>query len=84
MEELIVNIKMPTFLEECPLVYDWCVYKGEVFFANLNFEESIKIQNPVFDLAFCATKAFNHIYLKRATWNPKKFTPWEGRSTWNH
>lgn len=72
----------PDWLEECPLVYDWCKFDGQIYFADLNFQESEKIGKPVFDLAFCATRAMNHIYLKREVWDPERFTRWDGECSW--
>jgi hypothetical protein len=61
---------------------DWCEYNGETYYASLNYEESVRRGKPVFDLAYCATKAFNNIFLKQRVWS-KKFTPSKmGYSKW--
>lgn len=72
----------PEWLEDCPLVYDWCKYDGVVYFADLNYEESEKANKPIFDLAFCATRAMNHIFLKRVEWDSERFSRWENECTW--
>lgn len=64
-EENIDNFAMPKWMDGCPISYDWVKYRGEVFFAVLNWEESDKRGKPVFDLAYCATKAMNGIFLKQ-------------------
>lgn len=76
------KVIIPKWLEDCSLVSGWCRYNGRVFFADLNFEESEKLQKPVFDLAHCATKAMNNIYLLRREWHPKKFRRWKNNSNW--
>ena len=67
---------LPSWLHGCPLVFGWCRYNGRVYFADLNFDESEKAQKPIFDLAYCATKAMNGIYLMRREWDIKKFSRW--------
>lgn len=70
--EISVNIedfKMPDWFKDCPIVFDWITYKGEVFFASLNWEQSEKRNKPVFDLAYCATRAMNDFFLKQRVYN---------------
>jgi hypothetical protein len=64
---------LPKYLDECWLINGWCKYKDEVFFASFNYEQSEKHQKPIFDLAYCATKAMNEIFIKRVKWNTKHF-----------
>ena len=73
---------LPEWLDGCPLVSGWCRYNGRIFFADLNYEESEKAQKPIFDLAYCATKALNGIYLLRREWDSKKFCRWGKHSNW--
>ncbi len=75
---------LPSWIEKCPLMMDWCVFKGEIYFAVIDWEESEKRQKPVFDLAYCATSGLNGIFLRKGVWEKNKFQPWEGRSTWSH
>ncbi len=57
------EIEMPNWLpESCP-VYDWCFYNGIRYFGVLNWGESERRQKPVIDLAYCATKGMNGIFL---------------------
>lgn len=75
------EIKIPDwFKQNCWLVFDWCVYKGNVYFAALNYNESERRQKAVFDLAYCATRAMNGIFLKQAVWGPNKFKQWDQSS----
>lgn len=67
------EIEMPAYLKNVPIVFDWCFYNGEIYFASLNYEESEKRGKAVFDLAYCATKAMNGIFLKRRVYS-KRFT----------
>jgi len=69
----LLTVVVPNWLKDCPLVYDWCNYNGKIYFASLNYEESEIANKPIFDLAYCATKAMNGIYIMRRQWNPKKF-----------
>lgn len=73
---------LPKWMDGCPLVAGWCRYNGRIFFADLNYEESDKAQKPIFDLAYCATKALNGIYLLRREWDSKKFCRWGKHSNW--
>lgn len=68
------NMTMPSWLKPNVVVYDWCYYKGEKVFVSLNFNESEKRQKPVMDIAYCATKAANEVFLKQRIWN-KYFQP---------
>lgn len=72
----------PKWLTDCPLIQGWCRYNGKIYFADLNWEESEKVQKPIFDLAYCATKASNGIYLLRRDWDKKKFCRWKNNSNW--
>ncbi len=85
IEEGVEDFELPIWLKDCPLVFDWCVYKGQVYFAALNYQESEQRQKPVFDLAYCATKAMNGIFLRKAVWGKNKFHPWNDlTTTWHH
>lgn len=75
---------LPDWMINCPLVFDWCRYNGHIYFASLNYEESEKAQHPVFDLAYCATKALNCCFLIQRKWDRNKFTRWGNHSTWKH
>lgn len=65
--------ELPKWMDGCPLVFDWCKYNGEVYFASLNYAESDKMGKPVFDLAYCATRALNGLFIKQRVWS-KKFS----------
>ena len=67
---MIESIK-DNFIHQCPLVEGWCKYSNEIYYASLNYDESIKKQKPVFDLAYCATKAMNGIFLKQRVWSKR-------------
>lgn len=66
-------LPIPKYIEKCPLVFDWVNYKGEVYYAELNWERSIKAKRAMFDLAYCATVALNGSFLKTVCWHPEKF-----------
>lgn len=72
----LLDFEMPVWMKGCWLTFDWCRYSGEIYFASLNYEESEKRNKPVFDLAYCATKAMNEIYLKQRVWS-KRFQPYK-------
>jgi hypothetical protein len=76
------NSITPEWLCNCPLVFDWCRYNGKIYFASINWEESEKAGHLIFDLAYCATKALNGIFLFSRSWDKKKFCRWKGHSTW--
>lgn len=67
------TVETPEWLSNCPLVFDWCEYKGETYFGAINYERSIKAKRPMIDLSYCATKALNCVILKTVAWNNKKF-----------
>lgn len=73
---------IPKWMNECPMVFSWCRYNGQIYFASLNYEESEKAQWPVFDLAYCATKAMNNIFLFQRKWDKTKFCRWKNNSNW--
>lgn len=61
LEDFVV----PQYITDCPVFDDWITYYGKIYYAVLNWEESEKIQKPVFDLAYCITKSFNEVWLKK-------------------
>jgi hypothetical protein len=77
------EVELPKWLKNVPFVSDWCLFKGEIYYAQINFEESEKRNKAVFDLAYCATKSLNNIYLRQVVWGKKKFQPWVGYSKWS-
>lgn len=64
----------PQYLKGVWVIFDWCLYNGEQVFVSWNYEESEKRQKAVFDIAYCATKAMNGIFLKQRVWS-KRFQP---------
>lgn len=59
------NWQQPEWLNRCPIgCFDWVIYKRKIYCADLDWEASIKINKPVFNLAFCITKAMNECWLK--------------------
>lgn len=76
--------ELPKYIQNCPLFNDWTMYKGEVYFAQLNYERSEAIKRPMFDLSYCATVAFNGIVSKTVVWHKDKFQPHIRLSNWHH
>lgn len=68
------SVVMPDYLKGCPVVFDWCTYQGKVYFAAWNYEESEKQQKAVFDLAYCATRAMNEVFLRQVVYS-KRYGP---------
>lgn len=76
MIDPVQQIEVPKYLHGVTVLYDWCKYNGEVYFGVWNYEESEKRGKAVIDLAYCATKAMNGIFLKRRVWS-KRFSKHE-------
>lgn len=77
VKQIIMNqeeIEIPKYVKEDSIIYDWCLYNGEKYFAVWNYEESERRGKLVIDLAYCATKAMNGIFLKQRVWS-KRFQP---------
>lgn len=66
-----------------PIVFDWCAFKGEVVFAGINYERSVKARRPMVDIFYCATEALNDNVLKTVQWDKNKFGPCELTVTWD-
>lgn len=66
-------MNIPKYINDCPLVYDWCEYKGEVYFGALDVQRSIKSKRAMIDLSWCATMAQNNNVMKTVQWNNSKF-----------
>lgn len=77
-----ISVPVPDWYKDCPLAFDWCRYNGRIYFASLNYEESEKKNEPIFDLAYCATKAMNGIFLIQRVWDKNKFRRWGNHSKW--
>lgn len=74
----VAEMELPKWFKPGTIVSDWCKYNGEVYFGVLNWEESERRSKPVIDLAYCATRAMNEIFLLQRVWSKKfqshKFT----------
>lgn len=58
--------KQPEWLDGCPISnFDWVTYKRKVYCADLDWESSKSAKKPIFNLAYCITKAMNEIWLKK-------------------
>ncbi len=64
-------------IEQCPYIAGWCNFKGEAYFALLNYESSLKQNRVMLDLSYCATKALNNIVLKTVPYSQANFEPVE-------
>jgi hypothetical protein len=62
-------------LLKLPIVSDWCEYKGEIYYAVINYQETERVGRPMMDLHYCATKALNNIVEKTVQWDKRKFKP---------
>lgn len=59
-----------------PFCVDWVSYKGEVQFAMINFEESVRLGKPMIDLGYCATALLiNHQVDETVEYSPLTFKP---------
>lgn len=70
----IEDVKIPKMFNKVPFAFDWVEYKGQDFFASINFEQSKKSKRPMIDLFYCATKALNDVVLKTVQFDKNKFT----------
>lgn len=57
-----------------PFAFDWVKFKGEVYFASINYEKTAKANKPMIDLHYCATKALNGIVIKTVQFDKNKFS----------
>lgn len=62
-------------IDECPFIWEWCNFKGESYFAILNYESSLRQNRVMLDLCYCVTKALNNIVLKTVPYSPGNFDP---------
>lgn len=66
--------KVPRYILDCPVFHNWIEYKGETFYAMLNYERSLESKRPMIDLCHCATRALNGIVIKTVQYDKNKFT----------
>lgn len=66
-------VNVPDYVMDCPVISNWVEYKGETYFAILNYEQSIKSHRPMIDLSYCATRAMNGIVMKTVQYDKNKF-----------
>jgi hypothetical protein len=71
----VVLKTIPDFIMKCPVFCQWVEFKGETYFAGLNYERSIKAGRPMIDLSYCATRYMNANYLKTVQYSEKHFKP---------
>jgi hypothetical protein len=65
---------IPKWFQKMPFVNDWVEYKGEVFFAMINFERTKLSKKPMIDLCYCATTGLiNNRVLKTVQYDKSKF-----------
>lgn len=68
------DLNVPEWILACPVAAHWVEYKGEVKFAMLNYERSLKAHRPMIDLGYCATELLiNNRVEKTVAYNRKKF-----------
>lgn len=61
-------------LMRLPFCNDWVQYKGETFFAMINWDASKKANKPMIDMSYCATEASNEIVLFTCQYDKNKFS----------
>lgn len=61
--------------DRIPFAFDWCIYKGETYFASFNTERSEKAKKPMYDMCYCATRALNNCVLFTTQFDKNKFQP---------
>lgn len=61
-------------LLKLPFAWDWVKYKGEDYFAGINYEATVKANKPMIDLYYCATRALNGLVIKTVQYDKSKFT----------
>jgi hypothetical protein len=67
--------EFPEWYKNISVLPDWIDYKGETYFAMVNFEESEKVNIPMIDLCYCATAGLiNNRVLKTVRYNKIKFS----------
>lgn len=71
--------KLPPILlrmaDRIPFAFDWCICKGETYFASFNADRSEKARKPMYDMCYCATRALNGVVLFTAQFDKSKFKP---------
>lgn len=55
MTEAQLSEGIPQWILDCPVSAHWVWYRGQMKFAMLNYEESIKKGRPMIDICYCAT-----------------------------
>lgn len=73
MKEEELTQGVPQYIQACPVVCQWLIYKGETYFGILNYERSIRAKRAMIDLSYCATRAFNGIVIKTVRYDARKF-----------
>lgn len=63
---------LPKYLTIVPFVQEWIEYKGEVYFASLNIEQSVKSKRLMYDLHYCITKMLNNVVIKTVAYHKDK------------
>lgn len=72
--DIELNDNTSQMLLRLPFSMDWVKYKGEDYFASINFQATEKAGKPMIDLSYCATKSMNNIVLKTVQYDKNKFT----------
>lgn len=65
-----------------PFASDWVKFKGEDYYAFINFDATEKARKPMIDLHYCATTALNGIILKTVQFDKAKFKKSHLSQTW--
>ncbi|WP_276679706.1 hypothetical protein [Empedobacter brevis] len=67
------EVQIPKMFDKIPFTDAWVEYKGEVFYASINFERSMLSKRVMIDLHYCITKYLNNCVIKTVQYNEKKF-----------
>ncbi len=73
MSEEELSKDVPNYIFNNQFLWKWVKYKGEIFWATLNYERSIKAGCCMIDLSWCITKEMNGIIIKTVAFNKNKF-----------
>lgn len=69
----LFKTEIPAFIVRCPVAFEWWHYNGEMIFAGINYERSLKAKKPMIDIYYCATEALNDNVIKTVQFDKNKF-----------
>ena len=68
-----LNNPIDKMLMKLPIFDGWVNFKGKKFYAQVNFDATVRAKKPMMNIFYCATQCLNHAVFFTTQWDKNKF-----------